>query len=171
LDDHLIKERIMVLAVSGMNATTPTSTMTNAHSLSQMTPQDFLQLLITQLKYQDPTQPVTNQDLLQQVSAIGQLQTSTNLNSTLTASSQQQQLASASAMIGKSIMGKNAQSQVVSGTVTSVVVQPVAQADGTQVNTVFLSLNSGQQVALANVSAVSPAGSSTAATTPGTTSQ
>jgi hypothetical protein len=90
------------------------------------------------------------------VNAIGTLQTSTNLNTTLTGMGQQQQLASASDLIGKSIQGQNSQMQAVSGTVTSVSVQN---------SSIFLNLDSGQQVGLANVTQVSPVGSGTTPTT------
>ena len=145
----------MSSAISGINATTPTSSAP-VNSLSAMTPQDFLKLLITQLQYQDPTQPVTNSDLLNQVNAIGTLQTSTNLDTTLTGMGQQQQLASASDLIGKSVQGANSQNQSVTGTVSSVAVQS---------GSVYLNLVGGQQIALANVTQVSPVSAGSATTT------
>src|SRR6185436_16112012 len=45
--------------------------------------QDFIKMMITQLQNQDPKEPAKNEELLAQMSQIGQLQTSTQLQDSL----------------------------------------------------------------------------------------
>ena len=62
-------------------STTSGGTTTNANL--NLTPTDFLNMMVTQLQNQDPLNPTTSSDLLAQMSQIGQLQSSTTLQSTL----------------------------------------------------------------------------------------
>src|SRR3712207_7626159 len=43
----------------------------------------FIKMMITQLQHQDPMQPAKNEELLAQMSQIGQLQSATSLQETL----------------------------------------------------------------------------------------
>jgi len=116
-------------------------------NMSQMSSQDFLKLLITQLQSQDPFEPVKNQDLLNQISAIRELQSTMDLSSTLKAMTKQQQIVSAGALIGKTVRGLNADMETVVGIVTSVTVNG---------DDVMLELDNGQQVAVKNLTKVTP---------------
>src|ERR1700743_2414516 len=78
-----------------------------ANPLGNLQSSDFINLLVTQLQNQDPLQPMSNSDLLQQVSEIGSLQSQTSLNSTLQDMSLQNQISSASSMIGKGVIGND----------------------------------------------------------------
>jgi flagellar basal-body rod modification protein FlgD len=51
--------------------------------LNELKSEDFLRLLVAQLTQQDPFEPVQNQDLLNQVSAIRNMEMNTTLNTTL----------------------------------------------------------------------------------------
>src|SRR5438477_13067402 len=46
-------------------------------------PEDFIKMMITQLQNQDPMEPAKNEELLAQMSQIGQLQSSTDLQTSL----------------------------------------------------------------------------------------
>ncbi|MHC4875000.1 MAG: flagellar hook assembly protein FlgD [Planctomycetota bacterium] len=50
---------------------------------SGLTADDFFKLLITQLQNQDPTEPVSNEELLQQIATMRNLQSNTELGDTL----------------------------------------------------------------------------------------
>ncbi len=114
---------------------------------------DFINMMITQLQNQDPTQPVQNDQLLSQMSQIGQLESSTELQSSLKGLVLQNQITSASSLIGKSVNGMDANNATITGTVTSVSVR----TDG-----VSLNLDSGSQLDLARVTSIaSPSGTST----------
>lgn len=89
----------------------------------QVTVDDFLKLLITELQNQDPLNPADNQDILQQVSQIRSIQSTTQLTQTLEAVLLGQNLASASSMIDKLVYGLTDEGQEVSGRVEGVVVE------------------------------------------------
>jgi flagellar basal-body rod modification protein FlgD len=126
-----------------------------ARTMAEMTPENFLKLLITQLQSQDPTKPVENQDLINQLSSIRQLQSNMDLSRTLASMGKQQQIVSAGALIGKHVDGLNGQAERVGGIVTSITVDN---------DNVVLELDTGQRVALKDVTRVSPV--ATGGTTP-----
>ena len=144
------------------NSTTGTSTTgTTSNANLNLTPTDFLNMMVQQLQNQDPLNPTSSQDLLAQMSQIGQLQSSTTLQTTLQNFGNQTALSSASSMIGKSVTGTDANSNPLSGVVTSV------QVAGGNVS---MELDNGTTMPLGNVTAISPGPTgTTAATTAGTT--
>jgi flagellar basal-body rod modification protein FlgD len=113
-----------------------------------LNPQDFINMLVTQLQNQDPLQPTSSSDLLSQVSQIGQLQSSTTMQSTLQGLAQQNQIGSASSLLGKNVTGLDAQGNAQSGLVGAV-----------QVSTsgVTLSLSGGASLDLSNVTGITSA--------------
>src|ERR1700722_656791 len=109
-------------------ATTPTTTVTNPNGFQSLTPADFIQMMVTQLQNQDPLNPTNSQDILAQMSQIGQLQSSTQLQTTLTGLALQNQIGAASSLIGKSVQGVDANNNQVAGTVTGVTVSQIPAA-------------------------------------------
>ena len=105
-------------------------------------------MMITQLQNQDPTQPANNDQLLAQMSQIGQLQSSTLLQNSITSMAQQSQIASAAGLMGKSVTGLDADGKQINGLVTSVKVQSDA---------VNLELDNGQTLQLSKVISIAPA--------------
>jgi flagellar basal-body rod modification protein FlgD len=138
------------------NVTNPTSTTDSSSSSSStasasnpynLQPQDFMQLMVTQLENQDPTQPVSNEDLLSQMSNIGQLEASTQMTSTMQSMQLQLNLGSSSSLIGKSVTGIDSNNNNASGVVSSVQV-----AGGN----VTLQLDSGDTLPLTGVESIAP---------------
>jgi flagellar basal-body rod modification protein FlgD len=84
--------------------------------LAALTSEGFLELLITQLQNQDPSEPIGNEELLNQISAMRELQSNIELSDTLKSLTSNQQLSTAAAFIGKSVSG-NVGDQLISGTV------------------------------------------------------
>lgn len=64
---------------------------------------DFIDLMIEELRNQDPLNPLDNTEILQQVSQIREISATTQLNDTLDAVLLGQNISSASNMIGKQI--------------------------------------------------------------------
>jgi flagellar basal-body rod modification protein FlgD len=106
---------------------------------------DFINMMITQLQNQDPLQPTSNQDLLNQMSQIGQLESSTDLQSSLKTLTLQQTLGSAGNLIGKMVTGQDAHGNPLSGLVNS-----VKAVDGA----VSLELDNGQELSMSNVTGI-----------------
>ncbi|HEX4792738.1 MAG TPA: flagellar hook capping FlgD N-terminal domain-containing protein [Humisphaera sp.] len=124
---------------------------------ASMNPSDFINMMITQLQNQDPMQPTDSNALLQQMSAIGQMQASSDLQTTLQSLTLQNQIGAASSLIGKSVVGQDSNGNVLTGLVNSV---QVTQSG------VSLQLDSGKSLDLSNLTAIAPApGTATTATT------
>jgi flagellar basal-body rod modification protein FlgD len=69
----------------------------------QLDPQAFLQLLVAQLQYQDPSNPVDTSSFMQQTATLSQVQTMSSMASTLTSLAGAQQAQAATELIGKSV--------------------------------------------------------------------
>ena len=109
--------------------------------------EDFIKMMITQLQNQDPLEPAKNQELLAQMSQIGQLQSATSLQESLKGMVLQNQIGAASGLIGKTVQGLDGQDEPVSGQVNSVKVG----SDG-----VSLELDSGKTLLLSRVTQIAP---------------
>jgi len=133
--------------VNGVSAV-GSSSGSPARSLGDISPEQFLQLLITQLQNQDPFEPMKNQELLQQISAVRGLQSTIELQDTLESITLQQQISSAGGLIGKVVSGLNEALDQASGLVTSVSVES---------GHVYLDLDTGARLPLGNVTRVSEA--------------
>jgi flagellar basal-body rod modification protein FlgD len=148
--------------VAGLGSSTPTSsTNTLANPKSQLQVSDFINMMVTQLQNQDPLSPESNSDLLQQMSQIGQLQSSTQLTTSLQNMVIQNSLGSAGNLIGKTVQGLDTDGAPLQGVVDSVKVKG---------SDVFLELDSGKELNMTNVTSISATPTTAAAaTTPATT--
>jgi len=131
---------------SGSTATTTSSTASPSNL--NLNSSDFMNMMITQLENQDPLNPTDSDELMTQMSAIGQMQSSTTLDSTLSTLGTQTQIGSASSLIGKQVQGIDPNNNSVSGLVTAV---QVASSG------VSLQLDSGDTVSLSNISSITSA--------------
>jgi flagellar basal-body rod modification protein FlgD len=101
-----------VANVAGSTATT--------NSLTSLTTQDFTNMLVAELQNQDPTQPITNSELMQEVGQIQTIQSTQQLTTTLQSVLLGQNVATAGNLIGRSVQGQDANGNPVAGTVSSV---------------------------------------------------
>jgi flagellar basal-body rod modification protein FlgD len=106
-----------------------------------------MKMLIAELENQDPTQPMSNQDLLTQLSTMSQLQSTQDLDTALQSNTNNQQLSIATSFIGQNIQGTDSNSNPVSG---------IAQQAILQNGAAFVAVGN-TLVPLANITAVSPA--------------
>jgi flagellar basal-body rod modification protein FlgD len=104
------------------NSSSPATSSTPS-GFAALTSQDFLKMLITELQNQDPTQPVSNTELLQQLSQMQALQSNVELNSTLTNFSTNQQISSGASFLGKVVSGNDSNQNPVSGVADRVFMQ------------------------------------------------
>ena len=134
-----------------------TTQPTTGRNLSQMRPEDFFKLLVAQLQTQDPMEPLSNAEIVQQISQIRDLEASTKLSGTLDnlaemqqALAGQQRVGAASLLVGSydegTLTDDTGQSRFVAGVVTGI----RFEADGAPV----LQLHEGGELNLDSVSQV-----------------
>ena len=120
--------------------------------------EDFIKMMITQLQNQDPLEPAKNQELLAQMSQIGQLQSNTQLQSSFKGLVLQNQIGSAGNLIGKQVEGLDEDGAPIGGVVNSIKVEK---------DVVKLELDNGKTLELGRVTEIAPAaGGATTATPP-----
>jgi flagellar basal-body rod modification protein FlgD len=73
----------------------------NHHDLSGISGDDFMKLLIQQLQNQDPFSPMSNEEMVAQMSTIRELEMNTRLSESLAQVTTQQRYGAAAALIGK----------------------------------------------------------------------
>ena len=139
---------------SGLDAQTTTA----LNSLGSVNISQFLQMMLAEMQNQDPLNPMSNTDLMNQIGDMQQISASNQLTGTLQAMQVGQALSNATALIGATVTGTDSTGAAASG-----VVSQVSISNGTP------SLQIGtQSVPLANVtgvlSAPSSSGSSAAST-------
>jgi len=79
--------------------------------------EQFIELLVAELSNQDPMQPMTNQEMLQQVTQIQEIASNKQLSSTLESVMLGQNVGTAANMIGRTIMGMTDEGDPVTGAV------------------------------------------------------
>jgi flagellar basal-body rod modification protein FlgD len=122
----------------------------SASSFNNLQPSDFMNMLITELQNQDPTNPMDTGQMLQQITQISTIESNDQLTSTLQGVLLGQNLAAGAGLLYQTVQGTDAAGNAVSGQV-----QSISVANGA------VSLNVGtDSIPLANVSQVQPTGSS-----------
>ncbi|MCH7525872.1 MAG: hypothetical protein IID39_00410 [Planctomycetes bacterium] len=116
-----------------------------------LTGEDFLKLLVTQLTNQDPLEPTSNADLLQQLASIRDIQLSTKLSDALETLAGSQRYGSAAALIGQLVSGQAVDETNGTETVSGVVTGIQFTADGK----VILQLDTGRELSLEDLETVS----------------
>ncbi len=103
---------------SSSSSTAPPVVSKDKTGFNALTSEDFLKMMIVQLKNQDPLEPTKNEELLNQISQMRSLQSSTELGDVLKNLSSQQELTSAASLLGKAISGTatvNGESKTIQG--------------------------------------------------------
>jgi len=141
------------MTTTAVGSSSPTSTgnstsSTASSSSLNLNASNFMQMMITQLQNQDPLNPTNSDNLMSEMSQIGQMQSTSELQTTLQGLATQTQIGAASSLMGKQVAGLDANSNPVSGLVSSVAVTSSG---------VNLQLQNGSQLALSNVSTISAA--------------
>src|SRR5262245_39962606 len=102
------------LEASAASRSAPTS------RFSEMSSEEFIKIIFTELTNQDPLKPSDSSALLQQMSSICSIESDVKLTDQLNALVTQNQLASAGGMIGKFIGGVSTENNRVAGFVVAV---------------------------------------------------
>ncbi len=93
----------------------------------------FLKLLINELQNQDPLNPMDNAAMVQQIGEIRQISATDTLTSTLSTLSNNQELVTASGLIGRNVKGLATDSTEIDGKVDSVTVETNADTNSRSV--------------------------------------
>lgn len=139
------------MPVGDVSAAPATTGMT-----SLLQPTTFLNLLVDELKYQDPLNPTSSSSFMDQIAQLSQVEQ-------LQTVSTSQQISEAAALIGKTVTGTDSAGKVITGLVSGV-------TDGTNgptlnINGDYMSLSSVQQIS----GGASIGGSSSSTTSTSTT--
>lgn len=106
---------------SSSSSNTSNQTSSSADPFGSLKLSDFLQLMITELQNQDPTNPVDDSKIMDEIGQMESIQSTTELNTTLQSMSLGQSLNLAGSMIDKEIMGLDDNGNSVSGVVSGVI--------------------------------------------------
>ncbi len=108
---------------SALQSSSSSSSSSNPNNaLTSLNLDQFLKLMVTQLQNQDPLNPTDNNQILQQISSMQQINSSSKLNSTLDSVLLGQNISSASTLVGKTIKGIDDQGNAVNGVVDKVTI-------------------------------------------------
>lgn len=91
-----------------LNSTaTSTSASATSDRLNDLSMSDFIKMMVAQLENQDPMSPMSNTEMLQQMSQMRSITSNDRLTSSIESMTQGQALSTASGLIGKTITGVN----------------------------------------------------------------
>lgn len=112
-----------VETVASVTGTTTQSTATAASDKAALDYDTFLQLLIAQMQNQDPTEPMDSSEQIAQLATFSQVEQTIETNKNLESLLQSNSLATASAIIGKTVSSLD-------GEVTGIVKEVQILSDG-----------------------------------------
>ena len=133
------------MSAGAITGAAPATTL-RAGAFGDLSSDEFVKIMLTELSHQDPLDPQDSTALLEQLSSLRNIESQLALERQLEALVLQNQIAAASNLIGKTVEGIDARNDSVAGVVTAVRVQ-----DGTAV----LDLDSGAAIEMSRVTAIS----------------
>jgi flagellar basal-body rod modification protein FlgD len=125
-------------------STAPAGSSSSTGDNSELSSQAFLQLLVAQLQYQDPSAPTDTSTLMNETATLNQIQTMQQLSAASTAATTAQQQQTATTMVGDNVNYLNSAGGVSTGFVSSATLTGTAPT---------LQIN-GDDVPLANIQQV-----------------
>jgi flagellar basal-body rod modification protein FlgD len=132
-------------SISSVTNNASSSTLSTTQTASDLK-NEFLQMLLTQLKNQDPTDPVDDTAMLGEEAQFSTLEQMQDMNSNLVSMMAMQNVSQAVSLVGKTVTGTDTSGASATGTVSSLVF-----SDGSP----ELKLADGSIITLANVTAIS----------------
>jgi flagellar basal-body rod modification protein FlgD len=109
--------------INAFDATDAAIRSSPTNRFSELSSEDFIKIIFTELSNQDPFQPNDSSALLEQLNSIRSIESDLKLHDQLKNLVFENQLSSASGMIGKFIGGLSTENQRVAGFVVSVIRQ------------------------------------------------
>jgi flagellar basal-body rod modification protein FlgD len=169
-----------MVSVAATSSTSSTSSSSKASlgAAAGLGKDDFMQLLVAQLKNQDPMKPMEDKEFIAQLAQFSSLEATEKLNTQLDELLGSQSLVQAATLIGKQATAKLTTGETLTGTISEVRMlsgKPTVILNGREVDTSLITvLNAGTSSTASTASAASTAASAatrtatTTATTPTT---
>ena len=112
-------------AIDSLLSSASTNTTVSAASdrMNELTMSDFIKMMVAELENQDPMNPMSNTEMLQQISQIRSITSNDQLTSSIESLSLGQALSTASGLIGKTVTGVNSLGEEVEGKVDKVTIE------------------------------------------------
>lgn len=132
-------------AISALQGGTKTGAAAAGGAFGDLKSEDFLKVMLSELKNQDPFQPQDSSKLLEQLSSLRNIESQMSLQDSLTNLVLQNQVSSAGGLLGRLVGGLDDRNRAVQGLVTSVRVQ-----DGKAI----LELDTGHALAMERVTQI-----------------
>lgn len=127
-------------STAASTSTTGTTSKTSAAigAAAGMGKDDFMQLLIAQLKNQDPMKPMEDKEFITQLAQFSSLEAMEKMTQQMEDLTGSQMLVQAATLIGKQVTAKLPTGEVVTGTISQVKMisgQPTAVVNGKEIET------------------------------------
>ncbi|MGE3912483.1 MAG: flagellar hook capping FlgD N-terminal domain-containing protein [Chloroflexota bacterium] len=159
-------------SIAATSSTTSTDTKSSAASLGAaagMGKDDFMQLLIAQLKNQDPMKPMEDKEFITQLAQFSSLEAVEKMNSQLEELLGSQSLVQAATLIGKQATAKLTTGETLTGVISEVRMisgQPTAIINGQEVDTSLITVLGTAPAATTSTAATSAATATRTTITP-----
>jgi flagellar basal-body rod modification protein FlgD len=105
---------------SALSSNTASSTDSR---MNELTMDDFIKMMVAELENQDPMNPMSNTEMLSQISQIRSITSNDKLAAGIESLTLGQSLATASSMIGKTVTGVNTLDETITGKVDKVTIE------------------------------------------------
>ena len=101
----------------------PASYSADSDRMNELTMSDFIKMMVAELENQDPMNPMSNTEMLQQISQIRAITSNDRLTASVESLTMGQALSTASSLIGKTVTGVNTLDESVTGKVDKVTIE------------------------------------------------
>ena len=112
-----------VIGALSSGTSTPPAASAQSDRLNELKPEDFIKMMVAELENQDPMNPKSNTEMLQQISQIRSITSNDQLSASIESLTLGQALSTASSLIGKKVTGVNSLDESVTGTVEKVTIE------------------------------------------------
>lgn len=136
-------------AVGSAGASAQGQQAPGSNKFSELSSDEFVKVLFTELQNQDPMEPQDTGALLEQLSSLRNIESQMSLQDELQSLVTQNQIAGAGNLIGKQVAGLTEGNEQITGLVSSVRVKD---------DQVVLELDTGQRLAMSQVTGISEPG-------------
>jgi|WetSurMetagenome_2_1015567.scaffolds.fasta_scaffold06564_2 flagellar basal-body rod modification protein FlgD len=90
-------------SILGVSSSSSSSSSSSTSSTTSLGEEDFLSLLVAQLKNQDPLDPMSNTEFVAQLAQFSSLEQMTSLNTSMTSLLEQQSYTNNASLLGKQV--------------------------------------------------------------------